>query len=412
MHEKKTIRLVFLTESTRQVFVDTRSGLIYNSYMEKTNWGVYIFVIIFSVLFLFVGNRVASRGFEGHVPDEYWRNYTGVVTEIIERVEEIDARWGEGDIIDITFNVRLTSGERRGEIITTSQSIDDFFLVNEREVSVGDRVILSYDAYTSNFFFSGYIRITYIAILGVIFLALVIFFGRQKGFNAIVALGFTCLAIFLVFIPAILSGGNIYVATIIICVYSVVSTLLIVIGSNKKAVSAMLGCLGGVFLAGGLMLAMDAILRLTSGGDSDTEMLLLLPTQNPIDLRAIIFAGVLLGAIGAIMDVSMSISSSLWEVKEAGGSSSFPAIFKSGINIGKDIFGTMLNTLILAYIGSSLSLLLLIAANNPSLMMILNMEMIIVEFLRALIGSFGMFLAIPLTAAVCAWLYHDPFGDY
>ena len=101
----------------------------------------------------------------------------------------------------------------------------------------------------------------------------------------------------------------------------------------------------------------------------------------------------------------MSISSSLWEVQLAGGTSNFQGLFFAGINVGKDILGTMLNTLILAYIGSSLSAILLIVAHTTSYMVLLNSEMIIVEFLRALTGSFGMFLTIPLTAAICGWMY-------
>jgi uncharacterized membrane protein len=107
------------------------------------------------------------------------------------------------------------------------------------------------------------------------------------------------------------------------------------------------------------------------------------------------------------MDVAMSISSSLWEVREAGGEYDFRSIFKSGVNIGKDILGTMLNTLILAYIGSSLSFILLITVHTHSLTALFNLEMIIVEFLRALVGSFGMLLTIPLTAAICGWLYDE-----
>jgi uncharacterized membrane protein len=186
-------------------------------------------------------------------------------------------------------------------------------------------------------------------------------------------------------------------------VFTIVSTLLIVIGANKKALSAMLGCLGGVLLASVLMYVMDIALRLTGMLDRDMQALLLL--DHPLDLRAVIFAGVILGAVGAIMDVAMSIASSLWEVKEAGGVSDFPGIFSSGINIGRDIFGSMLNTLILAYIGSSLSFLLLVIAHNPVSMVLFNSELIIVEFLRALVGSFGMLLAIPLTAVICAWQY-------
>ena len=367
----------------------------------------YICVLLLSIAFIIVGNRVVSTdinigNYTGGI--EY---FSGVVTEIIERTErQDDPEWTlDFNIIDITFLAHINSGERRGDQVAVQQHLSDMFLVNEREVSVGDRVLLVYTGSATGYFFANYARINNVAILAGAFLVLVILFGRKKGFNAIVALGFTCMAVFFVFIPAILSGMNTYITTIVICIYAIISTLLIVIGPNKKAVSAIFGCLGGVFLAGTLMLIMDNILMLTGILDQETQNLLLLPTENPINLRAIIFAGVIIGAVGAIMDVAMSIASSLWEVKEAGQDADFASIFKSGINIGKDILGTMLNTLILAYIGSSLSLILLITVHTTSYLELFNMEIIIVEFLRALVGSFGMFFTIPLTAGICGWLY-------
>ncbi|MCL2215610.1 MAG: YibE/F family protein [Defluviitaleaceae bacterium] len=369
--------------------------------MEKSNKTFYICVLILSAIFLFVGNRFASGERAG--PDDVFTPsyYTGVVTRVIERVEDphgIGALWFETTYL--FFEVRLTGRGRRGEIIAAEQHIT---MGDEREISVGDRILLIFDDFNHRYIFTNHVRINAIMILSVVFLALVILFGRKKGFNAIVALGFTCLAVFLVFVPAILSGRNIYITTFIVCLYAIVSTLMLVVGPNKKALSAMLGCLGGVLLAGALMFVMDIVLNLTGVVDHETHLLLIL--ENHIDLRALIFAGVIIGAVGAIMDVAMSISSSLWEVHQAGAESDFASLFKSGINIGKDILGTMLNTLILAYIGSSLSLILVIFANATSMAMLFNMEMIIVEFLRALVGSFGMFLTIPLTAGICGWLY-------
>jgi len=371
---------------------------------------IYIMVIIFSALFLFLGNMIAS-GDAMDTDEEFYdvAFYTGVVTRIIDRVEEY-----QFGFINITvyFEARITDRPRQGEIVEGEQHQSNFFLVSPRDVMVGDRVMLAFDSFGQRYFFADFVRINTVAILGIVFLVLVILFGHMKGFNAIVALGLTCLAVFLVFIPAILAGRNIYITTMIVCLFAIVSTLLIVIGPNKKALSAMFGCLGGVVIAGALMFFMGGALELTGLVDQETQVLLMLPTQNPIDLRAIIFAGVILGAVGAIMDVAMSIASSLWEVREAGGITDFGSFVKSGINIGKDILGTMLNTLVLAYIGSSLSLLLLINVHTTSYVELFNMEFVIVEFLRALVGSFGMFLTIPLTALICGWFYSTKDEDY
>jgi len=379
--------------------------------MNINNKLLHVTILFLSIIFIIAGNRFATRGLELNFTgsansdhDHYNPQafYTAAITHIIERTE--DDSFGFSSV-HIMFDARITSGYRRGESVIASQFLMDFFVVSDRYVEVGDRVLLMHDEHIDGYFFADFVRTNAILVLGAIFLVLVVVFARLRGLNAIIALVLTCLAVFLVFIPAILSGRNIYIVTIIVCLFSIISTLLIVIGPNKKAWSAMLGCLGGVALAGVLMWAITPVLNLTGAIDQESQALLLLPTQNPINLRAIIFAGVILGAVGAIMDVAMSISSSLWEVREATKGASFGSLFKSGINIGKDVLGTMLNTLILAYIGSSLSLILVIIVHSPSHLQLLNMELIAVEFIRALIGAFGMFLTIPLTALVCGWLY-------
>jgi uncharacterized membrane protein len=150
---------------------------------------------------------------------------------------------------------------------------------------------------------------------------------------------------------------------------------------------------------------MDKVLFLTGIVDEHSRYLSNLPLETPINLRAIIFAGIIIGAMGAIMDVAMSISSALWEVKEKAGKIKFETLFRSGLTIGRDIMGSMANTLILAYIGTSLSVVLLLSVYSDSLSSLFNMEMIAVEILQALAGSFGILFAMPLTAFFCAKIY-------
>jgi len=362
-----------------------------------------------SLAFLFVGNALAGSVETSPDVGQY-DVMSAVVTEIVD-TQQWDQEMGEGFVISsslIIFNAAVTSGDMHGQVVVAEQFLDGWSVATANEVRVRDRVLLLDNQFTQTFEFIDYVRFNYIIILGAVFFVLILLFGGKKGFNAIVSLGFTGMAIFSVLVPAILGGRNIYLTTIIICVFIIVSTLLMVIGPNKKALSAMLGCLGGVFLAAGLMFFMDIVMSLTGIIDQDSQFLLTLPIDITISLNAVVFAGVIIGAVGAIMDVAMSISSSLWEVKLTSPESmSFGKIFKSGINIGKDIMGTMLNTLILAYIGSSLTLILLMTfySNATSFVELFNREMIAVEFLRALIGSFGIFLAVPLTAGICGWLY-------
>ena len=302
-------------------------------------------------------------------------------------------------------------GEHKGEIVEALQLLDANSSINYSKLKVGEKIYLYKHATDEEtiWYADQYDRASGLIILGVIFIAFVLFFGRKKGVNTIIALVFTCLSIFMVYIPAILKGGNIYVWSIITCLYIGVSTLLIVQGATRKSFAAMIGCLTGTAISGILTVIMSEILSLTGVLNEESLYLYYMNSENPIDLKAIIFGSIIVGAIGAIMDVSIDIASSLNEVINASEEPTFEKTVKAGFEIGRDIIGTMANTLVLAYIGSSLSCTLLTVSYSGSLTYLLNREAIIVEMLQALVGSLGIFATIPLTTYISAFLYlkHD-----
>ena len=223
--------------------------------------------------------------------------------------------------------------------------------------------------------------------------------------HTLVSLLLTFGAVFLVFLPLVLGGYNIYLSAIAVCIYVIVSTLLLVNGANAKTLVAIAGCSAGVLFAGLLTVLLSATLRLTGMASQEAIYLADLGTRNPVDLKAIVFAGILIGAVGAVMDVAMSLASALWELRETAAAPSFGMLLKSGMNIGRDMMSTMANTLVLAYIGSSLSTVLLLVAYASSLDGLFNREMIITEVLQAVIGSMAILLAIPLTSLIASAVY-------
>ena len=363
----------------------------------------YLITVVVSVLIVFIGNKITAN--------DYF-NFQGGAHEVVRaRVQELTGIYEPGREFDdlpfqitrIIFEARVLGGARNGEIITATQSLGGIRGVTVREVEAGDSILL---IHTNNeWHFNGYLRTNNMLILGILFTICVLFFGRKKGFNTLLSLSLTFGAIFGVFIPSILSGKNIYVMAILVCIYTIVMTLLIVIGFNKKALTAAIGCAGGVLVTGIITVIMNSVMRLTGMVDEYSRFLVNLPVENPINLRGIIFAGIIIGAMGAIMDVAMSISSSLWELKKEAGVIKFETFLRSGLTIGKDIFGTMANTLILAYIGTSLSVVLILGVFSNSLLCLFNSEMIVVEILQALAGSFGILFTMPLTALICAFFY-------
>ena len=174
---------------------------------------------------------------------------------------------------------------------------------------------------------------------------------------------------------------------------------------NKKFVVALLGVTSGVLIAGILSYIFTYTMRLN--GFLDSDLLSCAYLLKKIKIKELIPAGVIIGSLGAVMDVAVSITSSINELHEANPNISKKSMFKSAINIGNDIIGTMINTLILAYIASSIFTLLLIyiQANEYPLIRILNFQDIAVEIMRSVCGSIGILIAVPLTAYIGTLIY-------
>ena len=376
---------------------------------------LYLLTVIVSVLLVFIGHRIAVQGL--HIPRDFAHEIVRARVEgVVERtLPEIylDAFEEEGDSDNLlamlgerlVFHAEIRDGVHKGRIVTAEQSLGNFLGVGDplKEVTAGDRILLIHTG--NRWFFLEHVRTNKLAGLAIIFALCILVLGGKKGFNTILSLSLTCAAVFAVFIPSILSGMNIYIMAALVCAYTTIMTLSIVIGFNKKSLAAAVGCLGGILVTGIITVIMNRILFLTGIVDEHSRFLATLQIGPAINLRAIIFAGIIIGAMGAIMDVAMSISSSLWEVKEEARNLRFETLFRSGLNIGRDIMGSMANTLILAYIGTSLSVVLVLGIYSSSLTELFNREMIVVEVLKALAGSFGILFAMPLTAFACATIY-------
>ena len=365
----------------------------------------YLATVAISVLLLVLGHRVATQGLMIFQNDaqEVVRATVQRVVAILEPDEIYDEFLFMMQGERLIFEAEVRNGPRRGEILTGVQTFGGFVQDTTREVIAGDAILLI--SFGDEWFFNGYYRTSRLLWLGIVFAVCVLIFGGKKGFNTILSLMLTCAVVFAVFIPSILSGINIYLMAILVCLYTTIMTLLIVIGFNKKSLAAAVGCLSGIAVTGLITVIMDRVLFLTGILDEHSRFLMFLPVEGTINLRAIVFAGIIIGAMGAILDVAMSISSAMWEIKERAEQINFETLLRSGLPIGRDVFGTMANTLILAYMGKSLSVILILLVYTDSLTSLLNMEMIVVEILQALAGSFGILFTMPLTSFFCSTIF-------
>ena len=330
---------------------------------------------------------------------------TATVIEVID--SKVDSLMEGYESIEIRFLAKVTSGAHKGEEIEMIQTINEMYLPVPEAVEKGDKILTSLTLMGENaeWMYYGVNRIGEMILMIAVFLLLIIIIGRGKGIATIASLLLTIGAIFYVYIPSILLGRNVYIITIIVAVYIVLASLILLNGFNKKTLCAMVGNVGGTLLAGLLALIFNNILGITGIIDQDYVFLMLLDSDVAIDLKAVVWGGILIGSLGAIMDVAMSISSAMHELSQEMEKKSFSRMVRSGMTIGRDAIGTMTNTLILAYVGGSLAVVLLFTAYSRNALAVWNLEMIVVEVVQAIVGSMGILIAVPLTVFFSAAVY-------
>ncbi|WP_053954833.1 YibE/F family protein [Inediibacterium massiliense] len=301
--------------------------------------------------------------------------------------------------------LKVMSGKYKGKIYEIDHSIPDnsTFAI---PVKVGDKVIIDVEEENNhvNIVITEYMRQHYIIYLYIIFILLIILIGRKKGIKAVITLTLTILAILKVLLPMILKGVNPIPITIFISIGITILTMVIIAGVNSKSIAGIIGTSGGVIIAGIIAYYIGSQVKLTGMSSEEANMLLFIPQKINFDFKDLLFSGMIMGALGAVMDIGMSISSSIEEIHKANPSMSTKELFRAGMNVGTDVMGTMTNTLILAYTGSSIPLLLLFMAYETSIVKILNLDIIATEVVRSLAGSIGLVLTIPLTAIVASVL--------
>ncbi len=376
---------------------------------QKSSSLAYFIVFVLSVVFIISGYLICKP--EAKSGSTEVKIYPAKVVDVYNKIESSYSLEGEGNQVKqelILFVAQFIGDYKKGEKVEAVQKIDQLYYYQPQEVKNGDKVLLSFSSETDEgeWTYIEHNRIAPLIALVSFFLLLILIIGRKKGFNTIVSLIFTVAAIFVVYIPSILKGYNIYLSTIIISVFIILMSLIIINGINMKTLCAVLGNIGGIVIAGLFAIIMNKILHITGLMDDDFVLLKLLNEKNPIDLKAIIWGSIVIGSLGAIMDVAMSIASAMNELSDTMKNKSFSRLLKSGMNIGKDAIGTMTNTLILAYIGGALATVLLIVANNKNILYLFNLEVIMVELVQAIVGSIGILVAVPVTALLSAKIYN------
>ena len=359
-----------------------------------------LFLVIFASLFFLVapGNIAATE----MQREEFWER-----ARVIEVIEISRTEHNGFHIIEQEARVEVLSGAYKGQILTAQNT-----LANETwdiNISPGDKIIVYLGlehGHLSDVYVADHMRSSAIHYILIVFVLLLILVGGIKGIKAIIALALTIFSIYFFLLPLLIKGYSPILITILILVVVTIITMLIIGGFSRKALVATIGTMGGVIIAGLLAYYIGNLASLTGFASEESRMLLYVDNID-VDIKGILFAGIIIGALGATMDVAMSIASAIEEIRKAHSKINSLELIKSGMNVGRDIMGTMVNTLILAYAGGALPMLLLFMAYDTSWIKLVNAEFIATEIIRAIAGSIGLILSVPITALVAGLVYTE-----
>ena len=299
--------------------------------------------------------------------------------------------------------VEILEGKSAGKRV----EIDNYLTAAHNvEVAIGSKVIISADEpdgidsyYTVYNFDRGLGMIIFTCVLLLVIIAI----GRGKGVKAILGLAYTLYLVIFLLLPTVFSGYSPVLMSIICVALSTIVTLMLLNGASKKTYSAIVATVLGVVLSAGGFYLMSLVLKVNGFSVDEAESLVLINQATGLSIKDILFAGILISSLGAIMDVGMSIVSALSELFHHQPNLTQKQILDSGIEIGKDLIGTMTNTLILAFTGSAFVSLLVLFSYNVDIKQLLSSNYIAIEFAQGIAGTLGIVLTVPIASFISAW---------
>ncbi len=303
---------------------------------------------------------------------------------------------------NLTFD--LKEGPEAGAVITLS----DLPLGTPSQtpdLAVGEQVVLGYEPSTNFYFYADRDRGQVLVWLAVIFAAVVVALGRRQGLRALLGMALT-VAVLVGFVARSVLDGHDPLAVAVVAASAIAFVSLFLIhGYNPHAAVALVGTLASLTLTLGLSWVFFRASRFTGLA---TEEGLTLPLVADVDLVPLLLGGALLGALGALDDVTVTQVATVAELKHRNPDLGVAELVSSGIRVGRDHIASTVNTLLLAYAGASMPLLLLFAVSHQSLASVANSELVAVEIVRTLCGSVGLVAAVPVTTALAALLVAGP----
>ena len=325
---------------------------------------------------------------------------------------------GDQDMEDVPvgkqeLTAELISGDYKGQRFSLTNNLSYLYGTVLKE---GDTITVAFsltDGKVENVVLQDYDRTVPLAVIVLLFLLVTILVGGKVGAKSLLGLGLTILCVFVILIPLLLDGWPTLPTVLALCAFVTVITFVVLGGVNRKTVCAILGTIMGVAMAMAFgkfacwLLRIDGY-KMYVAVPTVEPLLQLRQTQDPahaLRLADLLVGGILLAALGAVNDVAMSISSAMNELIAVNPSLTRRQLFKSGMNIGRDMVGTMTNTLILALVGGSFAMIIYYTSMEPSWVQLMSTTFLSVEMVQALASSIGVILAVPFSVVIGMLLF-------
>ena len=357
-----------------------------------------IAVILMAVLAVWITNPIEYELYDTGGISYVRGRVTAVHTQSLEPCDDLPGR--NVGVQNITVRLSDKREITFDNILSSTHSI---------EVNVGTRVVVKCDepeGITPGYSLYQYDRSIGIIAAFVIFIAFIWLVGKSKGLYAAVALVVSMIIIGGGLIPAVFNGHSPITVTLIACMAITATTLVLLNGFSPKTGAAVISTMIGLGASAILYAIVSELLTVTGYNLEETETLILISRDTGLKISEIMFSGILLSSLGAVMDTSMSIASALFEIAETKKDISQRQLMKSGMNIGRDMIGTMCQTLVLAFTGGAVASLIVMLGYGTALHRFLSSDFLAVEILQALTGSFAVILTVPITAIFCSMLHN------
>ncbi|SDZ17613.1 Uncharacterized membrane protein [Evansella caseinilytica] len=356
------------------------------------------------ILFLFWFHSGEKVIFNEQTGSAYIRYEKAKVLDIVSENIEQDDTLSDLYLGKQELEVEILTGEYKGETHIITNYLSTLYHVH---VQPGSQIIVSVDTVNPEIFtISVYSHHRSPVLYGLIFifLAFMGIIGGKKGLKSVGGIVLTVALIIFLFIPMLYRGYSPIFASILIIILATCLTLFLLNGWSAKTIAATLGTVIGVIIAGVISSLAGSLAHVTGFNAYEAETLILVARETSMQIRGLLFAGILIASLGAIMDIAMSIASSIQEVHRTNRKATEKHLFKSGMNVGKDMMGTSANTLILAFTGTSLNALLVIYSYNVQYHQFINMDLISIEIIQGIAGSISIVFTIPIVAYISSKL--------